>query len=70
MSVLGESLLTTKKWMLALEGNVVIEPDPLQVDFTSAIAVLFASFYVFNIEYQEDAASTLEFIQRSVMFIN
>jgi len=60
----GDSILVPKKWMLALEGKVVIESSHLQLDFTSALAVLFGSFYVFNIEYQEEAASTLEFIQR------
>ena len=35
-------------------------------NFIDAMAVLFASFYVFNIEYQEAAACTLELVQRQV----
>jgi hypothetical protein len=50
--------------MLALEGKVFITPTNLQMDFTSALAVLFGSHYAFNIEYQPEAASTLDFIQR------
>ncbi|XP_067283842.1 uncharacterized protein [Pseudorasbora parva] len=68
--LLGESVLVPKKWMLALEGKVVMESSDHQLDFTSALAVLFGSFYVFNIEYQEEAASTLEFIQRFLVRIN
>ena len=49
--------------MLAMEGDVLIQPEDLP-DFSSAAAVLMACYYVFNIEYQEEAASTLEFIQR------
>ncbi|CAM4278654.1 unnamed protein product [Leuciscus chuanchicus] len=66
--LMGDFILVPKKWMLTLEGEgkVVIESSHLQLDFTSALAVLFGSFYVFNIEYQEEAASTLEFIQRII----
>lgn len=58
---LGETILTSKKWMLSIEGRVVV---PSAVDFTTALAVLFACFYVFNIEYQVEASTTLEFVQR------
>uniref|UniRef100_UPI003AAB2257 uncharacterized protein n=1 Tax=Centroberyx gerrardi TaxID=166262 RepID=UPI003AAB2257 len=68
--LLGDSILAPKKRMLALEGKVVIEPSHLQMNLTSALAVLFGSFYVFNIEYQEEAATTLEFIQRFLVRIN
>ena len=33
-----------------------------------ALAVLFACYYVFNVEYQEAAACTLELDQRQVNF--
>ncbi|KAK7149155.1 hypothetical protein R3I94_008687 [Phoxinus phoxinus] len=62
--MLGDSILTSKKWMLCVEGKVVIQSVNPQDDFTSALAVFFASFYIFNLEYQAEAASTLEFIQR------
>ena len=61
--VIGDSVLEAQKWMLAMEGDVLIQPEDLP-DFSSAAAVLMACYYVFNIEYQEEAASTLEFIQR------
>ena len=64
ISLLGDSILSAKQWMLALEGKVFITPTNLQMDFTSALAVLFGSHYAFNIEYQPEAASTLDFIQR------
>uniref|UniRef100_A0A3B3QPE7 Uncharacterized protein n=1 Tax=Paramormyrops kingsleyae TaxID=1676925 RepID=A0A3B3QPE7_9TELE len=57
------------KWMLSIEGRVVLRMSD-HSDFTSALAVLFGSFYVFNIEYPEEAATTLEFIQRFFVRIN
>lgn len=50
--------------MLSIEGRVVFTHSPPIPDFATALAVLFASFYVFNIEYQVEAATTLEFVQR------
>lgn len=46
--------------MLCVEGKVVIQSVNPQDDFTSALDVFFASFYIFNLEYQAEAASTLE----------
>lgn len=63
MCVIGDSVLAAEKWMLTIEGSVHIQPEDLP-DFPSAAAVLMACYYVFNLEYQEEAASTLEFIQR------
>lgn len=56
---------SANKWMLSIEGRVVIPGIPDEIpDFTTALAVLFTSFYVFNIEYQVEAVTTLEFVQR------
>ncbi len=55
---------SANKWMLSIEGRVVIPHSPPMSDFTTALAVLFASLYVFNIEYQVEAVTTLEFVQR------
>ena len=55
---------SANKWMLSIEGRVVIPLSPPMPDFTTALAVLFASFYVFNIEYEVEAVTTLEFVQR------
>ena len=55
---------SANKWMLSIEGHVVIPHSPPKQDFTTALAVLFASFYIFDIEYQVEAVTTLEFVQR------
>ncbi|XP_048856979.1 uncharacterized protein LOC125724070 isoform X2 [Brienomyrus brachyistius] len=68
--LLGDSILASRKWMLAMEGKLVIEATHLQLDFTCALAVLFAAYYVFNMEYEGEAATTLEFIQRFLVRIN
>uniref|UniRef100_A0A672J7H0 Uncharacterized protein n=1 Tax=Salarias fasciatus TaxID=181472 RepID=A0A672J7H0_SALFA len=67
--MLGESILEAKKWMLSIEGKVVLQLSD-HSDFTSALSVLFGSYYVFNIEYPEEAATSLEFIQRFFVRIN
>ncbi|CAL8263268.1 unnamed protein product [Merluccius merluccius] len=68
--MLGETILTAKKWMLSIEGRVVIPPAAHLVNFTTALAALFACFYVFNLEYQVEASTTLEFVQRFLVRIN
>ncbi|GAA6100325.1 uncharacterized protein LOC117824412, partial [Tachysurus ichikawai] len=47
------------RWMISLEGS-----------FLTAFATLFAVYYVFNLQYQEGACCTLEFLQRSFGGIN
>uniref|UniRef100_A0A3B3RC51 Uncharacterized protein n=1 Tax=Paramormyrops kingsleyae TaxID=1676925 RepID=A0A3B3RC51_9TELE len=59
--ILGQSL-SNQRWMLSVEGQVVCEGE--QPNIVSGLAALFASFYNFNLQYQEEAACTLEFIQR------
>ncbi|CAI5683790.1 unnamed protein product [Oreochromis niloticus] len=49
--------------MISLEGKIFYEPEQMH-DFGSTLAVFFASYYVFNLEYQESASITLEMIQR------
>ncbi|KAL7387124.1 hypothetical protein ABVT39_018690 [Epinephelus coioides] len=56
----------TRHWMLSIEGQVVCEGTT----FVSGLAVLFASYYNFNLQYQDEAACTLEFIQRRFIDIN
>ncbi|XP_026053218.1 uncharacterized protein LOC113039532 [Carassius auratus] len=68
--MLGETILTAKKWMLSIEGRVVIPPGAHMADFTTAFAALFACYYVFNLEYQVEASTTLEFVQRFLVRIN
>ncbi|KAK9958010.1 hypothetical protein ABG768_012193 [Culter alburnus] len=59
---LGDSVLHAKKWMLTMEGKVIVQPQEL-TDFEAALAVLFGCYYVFNVQYQDEATHTLEFIQ-------
>ncbi|KAG9264491.1 hypothetical protein AMEX_G84 [Astyanax mexicanus] len=59
--------LTGAQWMLSIEGQVVVPPHP---NFVAGIAALFASYYNFNLLYQEQASCTLEFIQRCFIGIN
>ncbi|XP_068506225.1 uncharacterized protein [Syngnathus scovelli] len=68
--MLGETILTAKKWMLSIERRVIIPPAAHLADFTTALATLFACYYVFNLEYQVEACTTLEFIQRFLVRIN
>ncbi|KAG2460933.1 MSRA reductase, partial [Polypterus senegalus] len=56
-----DDMMKPKAWMLSIEGQVVMGPHH---DFVNGIATIFASYYNFNLQYPEDASSTLEFIQR------
>ncbi|XP_076149449.1 uncharacterized protein LOC143133585 [Alosa pseudoharengus] len=67
--MLGNTLLTSTKWMVSMEGKVAFVLDE-HLSFTDALSVFFSSFYVFNIEYQEPACATLELIQRFFVRIN
>nr|XP_033485765.1 uncharacterized protein LOC117258750 [Epinephelus lanceolatus] len=67
--VLGNSLVSATQWMVSMEGKVFYEPEQLH-DFASALAVFFASYYIFNLEYQESASTTLEMIHRFFVRIN
>ncbi len=50
------------RWMISLEGRVICEC--VESSFLTALATLFAVYYVFNLQYQEEASCTLEFLQR------
>ncbi|XP_063325341.1 uncharacterized protein LOC134624301 [Pelmatolapia mariae] len=66
---LGNNFMSASRWMVSLEGKVFYEPEQMH-DFASTLAVFFASYYVFNLEYQESASITLEMIQRFFVRIN
>ncbi|XDV22738.1 hypothetical protein PO909_027581 [Leuciscus waleckii] len=57
-----------KRWMISLEGRIICEG--VQPTFLSGLAALFSLYYIFNLQYQEEAASTLEFLQRRFVGIN
>ncbi|XP_048027565.1 uncharacterized protein LOC125269950 [Megalobrama amblycephala] len=56
------------KWMISFEGQIICEG--ITPSFLSGLAAVFSTFYNFNVEYQAEAASTLEFIQRRFIGIN
>ena len=60
LSCLGASLLTAVNYALTIECKVVFD----RLNFTSVFSLFFAAFFVMNIEYPFEAASTMEFIQR------
>ncbi|XP_039592264.1 uncharacterized protein LOC120515387 [Polypterus senegalus] len=65
--IIQDDMMKPKAWMLSIEGQVVMGPHH---DFVNGIATIFASYYNFNLQYPEDASSTLEFIQRFFLGIN
>ncbi|XP_038148054.1 uncharacterized protein LOC119788016 [Cyprinodon tularosa] len=67
--ILGTTYLDAAKWMVSMEGKVVYILDE-HLGFADAFSVFFGSYYAFNLEYQEPACATLEFIQRFFLRIN
>ncbi|KAK2872950.1 hypothetical protein Q8A67_022847 [Cirrhinus molitorella] len=57
----GETL-SADKWMMSIEGTIVMGPHN---NLLNGLATTFTSFYVFNLQYPKEASSTLEFAQRS-----
>lgn len=55
-----------RRWMLSIEGGVVLKLSETSnfTTATTALTVFFASYYVYNIDYPAEAATSLEFIQR------
>ncbi|CAL8354750.1 unnamed protein product [Arctogadus glacialis] len=64
--VLGD-MLTSRRWMLSVEGKVVVSPHP---GFVAGVAALLSAYYAFNLAFQEGASCTLEFIQRCFLGLN
>ncbi|GAA6087970.1 uncharacterized protein LOC109088557 [Tachysurus ichikawai] len=54
--------VTIKVWMITFEGRVISEG--ITPTFATGFAAMFAIYYIFNLQYQDEAACTLEFIQR------
>ncbi|KAF6736296.1 hypothetical protein FQA47_017270 [Oryzias melastigma] len=65
--VCGRSCFSAGKFMLSLDRNLV---QANITSFISALCVMFASYYNFNIHYPLELASTLEFLQRCFFSIN
>ena len=53
--------VTIGRWMISIESHVICEG--IQPSFIIGLAVLLITCYVFNLQYQEEAARTLEFVK-------
>uniref|UniRef100_H2YVL5 Uncharacterized protein n=2 Tax=Ciona savignyi TaxID=51511 RepID=H2YVL5_CIOSA len=62
LAVGGCSVLSASRFYIAVDKQVVIKDIILAED---ALALLFASYYVFNIEYPANGTVTMEFLQRA-----
>ncbi len=45
-----------------MKGRIICKG--VQPDFLSGLAALFSLYYIFNSQYQEETACTLEFLQK------
>ncbi|XP_038568450.1 uncharacterized protein LOC119898317 [Micropterus salmoides] len=63
----GEILRGADMWVMSMEGACVMGPHS---NLLHGLAAVFAAYYVFNLQYPAEAASTLEFIQRAFCGIN
>ncbi|KAG5270729.1 hypothetical protein AALO_G00195900 [Alosa alosa] len=61
--LLGERQGNHQKWMVSIESLIVCEGSNLAT-FLTGIMTCFSTFYILNLQYQEEAACTLEFFQR------
>ncbi|CAJ1062884.1 uncharacterized protein LOC117823392 [Xyrichtys novacula] len=66
--LMSEDKATVNQWMISNDEQVICEGS--QPSVMSGLAALFATYYVFNLQYQEEAAKTLEFVQRRFIGIN
>jgi len=60
MYIPGSSVFAVSESILVVDGQVLGRFN----SFSSARALLFGSYYIFNIQYPKEAAGTLEFLQR------
>ncbi|XP_056455482.1 uncharacterized protein LOC130389639 isoform X2 [Gadus chalcogrammus] len=65
--VCGQSCYSSTRYMLSLDRNLV---NTNISSFISALCLMFGSYYIFNIHYPSELASTLEFLQRCFFSIN
>lgn len=48
-----------QRWMICIEGHILCEG--IQPTFLTGLAALFSTYYIFKLQYQEEAAGTLVF---------
>ena len=49
-------------WMVSTEGRIIGEG--VRPTFITGLTAVFATFYILHLQYQDEVAQTLEFIQR------
>ncbi|KAG1971481.1 hypothetical protein F2P79_002566 [Pimephales promelas] len=59
--VLEEILRGADTWNISVEGACVMGPHS---NLLHGLAAVFAAYFVFNLQYPAEVASTLEFLQR------
>ena len=47
-----------------IKTTLTLTSEGITKTFSMGLAAVFAIYYIFNFQYQEEAACTLEFIQR------
>ncbi|KAM9493880.1 uncharacterized protein Hap1MRO34_003928 isoform 1-T4 [Clarias gariepinus] len=55
-------------WMITIKNHVICEG--VDQSFITGLAAVFSTYYVFNLQYQEEASRTLEFVQRHFIGLN
>ncbi|MEQ2227138.1 hypothetical protein ILYODFUR_034695 [Ilyodon furcidens] len=58
----GKEHLIAGCWMISVDSHVICVG--IQSTFVAGLATLFSAYYIFNLQYQEDAVCMLEFSQR------
>ncbi|XP_074649005.1 uncharacterized protein LOC141904322 [Tubulanus polymorphus] len=64
---LGENIFESTEFLIAVESRILIE---CLSTWQQAVEAWFSVHYVFNLAYDDNCKTTLEFIQRCVMNIN
>ena len=59
--VTGDSHLKAEQYLVLVDGKVLVSNI---TSYINSLAVLFGTYYAFNIQYPTDAEATLEFMQR------
>ncbi|XP_062393553.1 uncharacterized protein LOC134081549 isoform X2 [Sardina pilchardus] len=65
--VCGQNCFSSSRFMLSVDRTIV--NDNISC-FTSALSLMFGSYFCFNIHYPAKLASTLEFVQRCFYSVN
>lgn len=56
----GDSLTEGSAWWISMDGQVILHLSSAE----RGVAALFASYFIFNVEYEPTVTLTLDFIQK------